>query len=91
MQHNSTLFLHYFEEEKDDIPHITWNNIPREANLEDGAIVLDPFEDEISGDCIHAIEMPPNHQHVSNGRRFPFSFTMLSIALGACSYSLCSM
>jgi hypothetical protein len=38
---------------------VTWDNNLEEANLEDGAIVLEHLEAELLGDHIHGADMPP--------------------------------
>jgi hypothetical protein len=49
--------------EKNDRTYVTWNNNPKEANLEDGAIVLECLEAELlddhDGDHVHGVDMPP--------------------------------
>ena len=48
------------------IKHMTWDNNPKEAYLEDGSIVLECLEDEILGDHIYAENIPRPYNN-----RFP--------------------
>jgi len=60
---NLGLLSHYCKAAKNDRTYLTWDNNPKEANLEDGAIGLEHLEDELlsahDGDHIHGANMPP--------------------------------
>jgi hypothetical protein len=44
VNYNFRLLSHYCEATKTDIAYVTWDNNPKEANMEDGAIVLEHLE-----------------------------------------------
>ena len=65
VHYNLRLLSHYCEASKNDRTFFTWDNNPKEANVEDEAIALERLEDELLGDHegdphpIHTSEMPP--------------------------------
>jgi hypothetical protein len=59
---------------KNDKTYVTWDNNPKEANLEDEAIVLERLEAKLLGDHIHGANMPPpSTSRFSNTGVFPLS------------------
>jgi hypothetical protein len=58
VHYNLRLLSHYFEAVKNDKTYVSWDDNPEEANLEDGAIVLEHLEVELLGDHIYGVEMP---------------------------------
>jgi len=62
---NFRLLSHYCEATKNGRTFVTWDNNPKEANLEDEAIVFELLEDEILGnhdrthEGDHVSKMPP--------------------------------
>ena len=73
VHYNLKLLSHYCEVTKNDRTFFTWDNNPKEANVEDGAITLEHLEAELlgdhDGDPIHTSEMPP-----PTTKRFPEDF-----------------
>ena len=65
MHYNLRLLSHYCKATKNDRTFLTWDNNPKEANVEDGSIALERLEDELLGDHegdphpIHTSKMPP--------------------------------
>jgi hypothetical protein len=60
------------------IKDVTWDNNPKEVNLEDGAIVLERLEAELlgdhDGDHIHGVDMPPpSTNRFLDAKKFPLS------------------
>ena len=57
------LLSHYYEAAKNDRTFFTWDNNPKKANVEHGAITLERLKAELlgdhDGDPIHTSEMPP--------------------------------
>ena len=50
VHYNLRLLSHYCEAAKNDRTFFTWDNNPKDANVEDGAIALERLEDELLGD-----------------------------------------
>ena len=50
VHYNLRLLSHYCEATKNDRTFLTWDNNPEEANVEDGAMVLEQLEVELLGD-----------------------------------------
>jgi hypothetical protein len=59
VHYNLRLLSHYCEATKNDRTYVNWDNNPKAANLENGAIVLECLEAELLGDHIHGAGMPP--------------------------------
>ena len=63
VHYNLMLLSHYCDATKNDRTFFTWDNNPKEANVEDGAITLEHLEAKLlgdhDGDPIHTSEMPP--------------------------------
>ena len=50
VHYNLRLLTHYYEWAKTDRSYVTWDNNPKEHNLEDGALTLECLEEELLGD-----------------------------------------
>ena len=50
VHYNLWLLTHYCERAKTDRSYLTWDNNPKEHNLEDGALALKRLEEELLGD-----------------------------------------
>jgi hypothetical protein len=59
VHYNLRLLSHYCEAAKNDKTYVTWDNNPKKANLENGAIVLEHLEAKYFGDHIQGADMPP--------------------------------
>ena len=56
VHYNLRLLTHYCERNKNDRSYITWDNNPKENNLEDEDLVLEHLEDDLfGGDDHHAV------------------------------------
>jgi hypothetical protein len=79
---------HYCEAVKNDRTYVTWDNNPKEANLEDGAIVLEHLEAELlgdhDGDHIHGADMPPpSTSRFPDAKALPLASQCLALHVGA--------
>jgi hypothetical protein len=84
VHYNLRLLSHFCKAMKNDGTYLTWDNNPKEANLEDGAIVLECLEAKLlgdhDGDHIHGANMPPpSTSKFSNARVFPLSLQHLML------------
>jgi hypothetical protein len=76
VHYNLTLLSHYCDAVENDNSKKdeTWDNNPKETNLEDGAIVLEQLEAKLLGDHIPGADMPPpSTSKVLDALVFPLS------------------
>ena len=63
VHYNLRLLSHYCEWAKTDRSYVTWDNNPKEHNLEDGSLALERLEQELLGDeddhVVAVAAMPP--------------------------------